>query len=159
MANVVISQNLSEALEVKGGSYRIDGQCSRCGGCCTRFLPITRSEEKEIRRYVLKKHIPLERHGVDVDIDMLCPFLHFADDNTTSCSIYPIRPKICSLWNCNGWEEKKKSFLVAVGKRCANRPGLINNYDMCSILGKAPDSDKARLFLELKKFKERGDEK
>lgn len=153
MPNVVTTENLSEALNIQGGCYEVDGKCSRCGGCCTRFLPITRSEEKDIRRYIRKKHVPLEHHG-DADVDMLCPFLHFSEGEQTSCSIYPVRPKVCRLWSCRGWMYKQKSFINSVGRRLCDRPGLVDDYDMWGILGEAPHADAARMIMELRKRQE-----
>lgn len=151
MANITRCGNLQEALAKKEAAFeKADGTCSRCGGCCTRFLPLTRGEAEEIRRFVHKKHIPLIRHG-DADIDMLCPFLVAPETGDTSCSIYPVRPKICRLWSCGKWIRKDRQFMAEVGRRCACRPGLIDEFDMHSINGEAEDSKAARMFLYLKK--------
>lgn len=151
MAQITRCESLKEALADKEAAFeKADGTCSRCGGCCTRFLPITRGEADDIRRYISKKHIPLIRHG-ECDIDMLCPFLVAPEEGETSCSIYPVRPKICRMWSCGKWVRKDRQFLRSVGLSCARRPGLVEEFDMHSINGEAADSKAARVFLHLKK--------
>ena len=50
--------------EMEDGVYDFtkDGQCSGCGSCCSRFLPVSGKEVKAIRRYVRKKKIQEQRH-------------------------------------------------------------------------------------------------
>lgn len=74
-----------------------NGQCSKCGNCCSNFLPLTEHEIKELKKFVKKRKIkPTVRNFVN-GIDGICPFLTL--DN--KCSIYQKRPYICKLYKCN----------------------------------------------------------
>ena len=81
--------------------YTKDGECSGCGNCCGRILPISSKEIKRIKRYV-------EKHGIKEQIrqyptstpivDMQCPF---RDEIGKRCTIYPVRPAICQDFRCD----------------------------------------------------------
>lgn len=70
----------------------INNQCSRCGKCCTPLLPIGEKETKAIKKYIAKKKIVPSNENINK-----CPFL--TKDN--SCSIYDIRPEICTKFICS----------------------------------------------------------
>lgn len=81
------------------------GKCSRCGECCGAVpLPITRMEEKRIRRYIKEHNIPYQETRLwkdevgNVNEDLRCVFYDF--DNK-KCKIYEVRPSICRRFRCN----------------------------------------------------------
>ena len=85
--------------------FTVNGKCSRCGSCCSRYLPLSRSEIRDIKRYVEKKHIQRQIHiGVPTAkpiLDLVCPFLKMNVDGGTECMAYPVRPHICRAFKCN----------------------------------------------------------
>lgn len=74
------------------------GNCSRCGNCCAALIPLTRKEEKKIRKYILDKDIKPQLFQENNDINLQCCFY---DRNSKSCKIYEVRPKICRSYKCN----------------------------------------------------------
>lgn len=87
-----------------------NGKCTRCGACCSTFLPISSKEIKEIKRYVKKHHITEQKHNYPsvVAFDLTCPFL---DDSKAKdkCTIYPVRPEICRDFICNNPDGARKN--------------------------------------------------
>lgn len=78
-----------------------NGECSRCGSCCSNFLPISEKEIKDIKRYVRKKEIKEQKRRYPTDtpvVDLTCPFL---DTMYKRCLIYEIRPAICRDFRCD----------------------------------------------------------
>lgn len=79
-----------------------NGKCSACGECCSRLLPVSKKDQKEIIRYCKKKEVHLSLGGTPVNLDNLyyhiCPFL---DTGTKQCAIYPVRPSICRDFLCS----------------------------------------------------------
>ena len=74
------------------------GTCSKCGECCSNFLPLSASEIFRISLYLSEHHIlpmPLIR-GKYVYAET-CPFL----DAHKRCLIYEARPLICKAFKCN----------------------------------------------------------
>lgn len=95
-----------------------NGECSRCGGCCTPFLPMTKSEVKTVKEY-LKKNPQIKEKALNQpffkgnDIYVRCCFY---DANKKECMIYPVRPLICQMYKCNQSKlkiEKNKDFVIA----------------------------------------------
>lgn len=83
--------------------YTQDGRCSGCGQCCSNFLPLSDREIEEIRKYIKKHHIAEQKHFVPTakpTMDWTCPFLR-DEEPKEKCAIYPIRPKICRVFQCN----------------------------------------------------------
>ena len=81
--------------------YTKDGQCSNCGSCCSRFLPVSGKEVKAIRRYVRKKKIQEQRHfypTASPHDDWTCPF---RSESERKCLIYEVRPAICRDFQCD----------------------------------------------------------
>ena len=80
--------------------YTIDGHCSRCGSCCSDYLPLSQREIERIKAY-MKKH-SLREHVATVmagpQLDMTCPF---RDNVKHRCDIYEVRPDICRCFQCN----------------------------------------------------------
>lgn len=81
-----------------------NGECIRCGSCCSDFLPLSNREIKQIKQYIKKHHIKRQVHTFapfNVTSDMLdatCPFYSPAEKK---CVIYEIRPDICREFKCN----------------------------------------------------------
>lgn len=94
-----------------------DGECSRCGSCCIRFLPVSASDQKNIKRYIEKNDIkPSVVFAVNREnaIDLTCPF-HNKD--TKVCNIYPVRPKICRTMLCSRPHKELEQEKVMYHKR------------------------------------------
>lgn len=93
-----------------------NNECSRCGNCCTPFLPMTKSEVKTVKEY-LKKNPQIKERALDQpffkgnDIYVRCCFY---DSDRKECMIYPVRPLICQMYKCNQDElkiENNKNFI------------------------------------------------
>lgn len=84
-----------------GSAYICDntvfGECSRCGSCCGRFLPVTRREIKQVRRYAKEHGIKPRRDDYD------CPFFICG-----RCAVYEARPLICQCYRCD--QHKRNEF-------------------------------------------------
>ena len=89
--------------EMEHGVYDFtqDGECSNCGQCCSRFLPISAKEVKPIKRYIKKNHIKEQKHfyptAQPMD-DWTCPF---RSEKERKCLIYEVRPAICRDFRCD----------------------------------------------------------
>lgn len=80
-----------------------DGKCTGCGECCSRYLPLSEREIKDIKRYIAKHHIKECRHAAPLAEpaeDWLCPFLDGTKPKD-KCTIYQVRPQICRAFVCN----------------------------------------------------------
>lgn len=84
-----------------------DGNCSRCGGCCTDFLRLTEKEIEEIKKFV-KSYCLKDCYRDDVSqgrVVFMCPFcleppgIHPMLKHT--CLIQPVKPEICRLFKCD----------------------------------------------------------
>ena len=89
--------------DMKDGVYDFtkNGKCSSCGSCCSRYLPLSSKELKEIKRYVKKHRINPYVHTfptAEPTLDMTCPF---RDEENKICTIYQQRPKICRSFLCS----------------------------------------------------------
>ena len=79
-------------------NFTNNGECSKCGSCCSALLPLKKSEIDRLRRLIKVRHIkPHEQPKVVTVVDLTCPFL--SDDN--KCRIYDERPYICKTFMCN----------------------------------------------------------
>ena len=77
----------------------VNGECAKCGECCTDILPMDYNEVAKIRKYVQANHIKQQDHHVRPgEVDCTCPFLNL---DTKKCMIYPVRPKICREFLCS----------------------------------------------------------
>lgn len=89
--------------EEKHGPYDFtkDGRCSGCGECCSNFLPLSTKEISKIERFI-KRHDVKEQHCnfpvTQNALDMTCPF---RSNSERKCLIYPVRPEICRVFQCN----------------------------------------------------------
>lgn len=95
-----------------------NGECSRCGACCTPFLPMTKSEVKAVKEY-LKKNPQIRERALNQpffkgnNVYVRCCFY---DDEKKECMIYPVRPFICRAYKCDQDElkiENNKNFIYA----------------------------------------------
>ena len=106
MNKSIIQARLSEAKEQNDNNC-INGNCSRCGNCCTPFLPMSKSEVKKVKDY-LRLHPDIEKRGIEnnpikgKDVYIRCCFY---DSDKKECMIYPVRPGICKLYKCDQSKE------------------------------------------------------
>lgn len=75
----------------------INGECSKCGGCCGRYLPLTNKDIQKVKYIVKTKGIQPQRAKITVFEDLTCPFL----TKDRKCIIYNHRPYICQIYQCN----------------------------------------------------------
>ena len=81
--------------------YTKDGECSRCGNCCSDLLPISAKEVRQIREYVRRHHIQecVNRPPTAGPVqDWTCPF---RDNMKKICTVYEVRPAICRDFRCD----------------------------------------------------------
>lgn len=84
-----------------------NGECSSCGNCCGRVLPLSKKEIDTIKNYIKKYNIKGKKHAFPYKnrpVDFTCPF---RDDALKICTIYEVRPKICRKFICNNEERAK----------------------------------------------------
>ena len=105
-------------------------KCSRCGGCCTPFLPMSKNEVKIIREY-LKKHKDILEKAFNMPIfkdDNAIIRCCFYDPSEKKCMIYPVRPLICKLYKCN-----QSKLKIQKNKDFINKKAYYNNCDLKTI--------------------------
>jgi Fe-S-cluster containining protein len=86
-----------------------DGNCSKCGNCCSNVLPMTKKELDRIKKYIRANNIAEIKHITPLakaPIDMTCPF---RNDTKEICTIYEVRPKICRSFICNDVSQAKRN--------------------------------------------------
>ena len=71
------------------------GKCSKCGECCSNFLPISQEELDIIQRYVIKNNIKPQTEVLVMENRLACPYWNH------KCLIYEVRPLICKEFYCN----------------------------------------------------------
>lgn len=82
----------------------INNKCSRCGDCCGAGpMPITRHEEKVIRKYIKENNIKpmpqeVRQHKDKAEIQLHCCFYDYMNH---TCTIYKVRPDVCRSFKCN----------------------------------------------------------
>ncbi len=101
MAQGSLEDMLREYSSIK--DFTKNGECSKCGQCCSRTLPMTQKEINQIRMYIKKHNIKKQVHIVNIlanaSFDGICPFLDDTKEN--KCTIYEVRPSICREYNCH----------------------------------------------------------
>lgn len=87
-----------------------NGVCSRCGQCCSNFIPLTDTERNHLIDLCKKDDTEVQIKTLeDGRIYMLCPFLiYHPETSTTSCSIYNDRPSICRKFKCDTKQRMSK---------------------------------------------------
>lgn len=78
--------------------FTCDGKCSSCGQCCGDILHLSQKEIERIDYYLKNKSIKETPRIILVDYDNTCPF---RDNKNKLCKIYPVRPDICRVFQCN----------------------------------------------------------
>lgn len=110
-----IKEIFQEIAEDKGKvvDNSICGECSKCGECCTPFLPITQEEVDTIQRYVVKNNIKPQKDMLVMQNRLSCPYWN------GKCLIYEVRPLICKKFYCykkpdykTGREFTKKKYIT-----------------------------------------------
>lgn len=93
----------------------VDGECSRCGGCCGDFLPLDDIDIKNLKKYIRKHNIkPAHKAFINPQhIDMTCPF---RDEKNRSCMVYPARPEICQVFQCDQTREQRDKYVAGIRK-------------------------------------------
>lgn len=91
--------------DMENGTYNMtnNGRCTGCGSCCSKILPITEKEIRNIKKYMIINRIEECRHGIplmDPYGDLTCPFLDTAREKD-KCTIYSVRPNICRQFSCD----------------------------------------------------------
>lgn len=71
------------------------GKCSKCGECCTNFLPISQKEIETIKKYVIANNIRPQKQMLVMQNRLTCPYY-----NGRKCLIYEVRPLICKEFYC-----------------------------------------------------------
>lgn len=81
----------------------ISGKCTKCGQCCTDFIPLKLKEVDTLKKYIAEHNIELTdwtefnpTTGM-YDIKMFCPLL---EKGTNLCKAYEVRPNICKTFKC-----------------------------------------------------------
>ena len=96
--------------DINRGVYNFtnEGKCSCCGECCSNILPLSKDEIQKIKKYVRKHHIQDTTKRDNVQFNMVCPF---RDNEKKICTIYAVRPLICSDFKCDKMPNKIKATL------------------------------------------------
>lgn len=84
-------------MEEKLNNFFKDGKCSRCGECCTPFIPITNKEYKTIKKYIEKNNIECEEQVEGNNVYIKCCFYNRKEKK---CNIYEVRPEVCRRFKC-----------------------------------------------------------
>lgn len=115
-------------------NFTCNNKCSNCGNCCIPWLPITKTEYENIKRYI-KKHniqpIPLQ-DGNNFYLD--CCFHNRLEHK---CNIYPVRPAVCRAFRCDLPEEKIQKNKEHFNQRAYYNkivPGTIRNLKPMDLL-------------------------
>ncbi len=81
--------------EAKLQDNSVCGHCSKCGECCTNFLPVTQKEIEIIQEYVIANKIRPQKQMLVMQNRLTCPYY-----NGKKCLIYEVRPLICREFYC-----------------------------------------------------------
>lgn len=98
---MLVKTTIQEIFEsiVKGEGKITDnsicGKCSKCGECCTPYLPITQKELFRIAEFVEKNNIKPQRQLLVMQNRLSCPY-----HDGKKCLIYEVRPLICREFYC-----------------------------------------------------------
>lgn len=80
-----------------------NGSCSRCGECCSPFIPITWKEYKRIKKYIEENNIEPSNIRDGNNVYISCPFY---DRANKKCNVYSVRPEVCKRFLCSHKQEK-----------------------------------------------------
>lgn len=102
-------QEVVEDMERGVYDFTQNGECSNCGGCCSRFLPVSAKELKIIKRHLKKHPVKEQKHLLPTSEpadDWTCPF---RSEKERKCLIYKVRPAICRDFRCDKPAQKIKA--------------------------------------------------
>lgn len=71
------------------------GKCSKCGECCSPYLPVSQSEIDTIQKYVIEHKIRPQKQMLVMQNRLSCPYY-----DGKKCLIYEVRPLICKEFYC-----------------------------------------------------------
>lgn len=71
-------------------------ECSKCGKCCSNYLPLQKEEIKTMKKLAIKENKQL----LNKEWYSICPFLNYKNE----CDIYENRPLICREYSCYNYE-------------------------------------------------------
>lgn len=98
---MLVKTNLKEIIEyiakddIKITNNSFCGECSKCGECCTNFLPVSQNEIDIIQKYVIKNNIKPQMQILVMQNRLTCPYY-----DGKKCLIYEVRPLICKEFYC-----------------------------------------------------------
>ena len=98
---MLVKTNLKEIIEhivkddIKITDNSCCGRCSKCGECCTNFLPVTQKEIEIIQEYAIANKIRPQKQMLIMQNRLTCPYY-----NGKKCLIYEVRPLICKEFYC-----------------------------------------------------------
>lgn len=120
-----IIRNIAEG-NVKITDNSICGNCSKCGECCTNFLPVTQKEIDEIQKYVIKNNIRPQKQMLIMQNRLSCPYY-----DGKKCLIYKARPLICKEFYCY-----KKISIESAKKMLAEKRITVNMWGIAEEIDK-----------------------
>lgn len=122
---IEIIKNIAEG-NVKITDNSVCGNCSKCGECCTNFLPVTEKEIDEIQRYVIKNNIRPQKQMLIMQNRLSCPYY-----NGKKCLVYEARPLICKEFYCY-----KKVNMESARKLTAEKRTTVNMWAIAEEIDK-----------------------
>lgn len=78
-------------------------ECSKCGECCSPFLPICQDELNIIQKYIIDNNIKPQTQVMVMQNRLACPYWN------GRCLIYEVRPLICKEFYCNKKMDMKEA--------------------------------------------------
>ena len=108
LVKTTIEKILKDIVEGKGNitNNSCNGCCTRCGECCTPFLPISQKEINKIQEYVIENNIKPTTFMLVMQNRLTCPY-----HDGKKCLIYEVRPLICQEFYC--WKGKNIDMTTA----------------------------------------------
>lgn len=97
MKQVEIKEVIENLIFCKGKviDCSLNGRCTKCGECCSNFLPVSQSEIDLIQKYVIENNIHPAKEMLIMKNSLTCPYF-----NGKKCLIYDVRPLICKEFYC-----------------------------------------------------------
>ena len=122
---IEIIKNIAEG-NVKITDNSACENCSKCGECCTNFLPVTQKEIDEIQRYVTENNIRPQKQMLIMQNRLSCPYY-----NGKKCLVYEARPLICKEFYCY-----KKVNMESARKLTAEKRTTVNMWAIAEEIDK-----------------------
>lgn len=131
---MLVETTLEEILEqtflhpegIKIEDKSVCGKCSKCGECCTPFLPINHEEFEQIQEYVIKNNIKPQKQILIMENKLTCPYY-----DGKKCLIYEVRPLICKEFYCY-----KEPDMETGKKLIENDRRAVNMWDIAELIEK-----------------------